>query len=218
MVIGPHSTTYSVCNGESEFKRGVQKRILTPGKVHVDVKRLKRDLKHHKTPPTHILEAYYSNNYVDLNMLDEFITYVRTNVHKHFKPLPPEWTIEHGFEVYYNHSRDTIPTKEALRKLFIEATTKPFNFNEFLKVTCFPKNEFYPKDLKEARCINGCSKYCKAFMAPIVHAIEMIVFKNTHFIKGLDEHQKAYRIAKKAANWSMFAGNDMTSLTNRVLS
>lgn len=210
MVVGPHSQTYSVCNGESEFKRGVIKRIVTPVKpCYRDVQNTKDMIEAHECPVGEF-QPILDDQYIDLDMLDDFVNYVRENVSKHFPPLDPGWNIHDGFETYIKHSRETVNQKEVIRNDF-NSMMQHFDDKAFRSVNCFPKNEFYAKDFKEARCINGCDPKCKAYMAPIVHAIERIVFRNTHFIKGLDEHQKAWRILKKSRGWSRFAANDMTS-------
>lgn len=212
LVVGPHSRTYSVCNGESEFKRGVLRRILTPVKPYLeDAAKVKHMIEANDPLLDEQTRAIYeSDKYIDLAQLNDFISFVRDNVAKHFPPLPPEWNINQGFDNYIKHSRETLNQKAVLTKNF-NSMMQNFNDKLFRSVNCFPKNEFYPKDGKEARCINGCDEMCKCYMAPIVHAIERIVFRNTHFIKGLDEHQKAWRILKKSRPWSRFASNDMTS-------
>lgn len=112
--------------------------------------------------------------------LRKFRMFVRHEMKKMFKPLPP--TTDVSFETWLADVDQKIERKCELQKCYEQYAETPLN--KIYKVKSFLKYEGYDK-YKYPRCILARSDYGKCLAGPWCKAMEKEVFSHKYFIKKI---------------------------------
>lgn len=202
VVYGPTTGQFiTVANSESNFKRGLIKRMIYGGN---------RQLLGHEI-----------DNPETISNRMEFFKWIKEIfIPTYISPLKPGYTFESSLEIWLKHcERYTIKTKENLRhlqRLILNGDYEakyhgPNDVMGLSVINCFIKSENYT-DVKEPRVISSCSQELKALLGGFYHLIDKHLINTTpFFVKGMNPHKITSKMEEMSKRWSCFMGSDYSS-------
>lgn len=196
LFYGIHTPQYhTVCNTPTNMKRGLIKRLLYGGKMHL-------------------------KEFGQSDLRKEYFSWSKKWIEENFTPLEAGYTFESALEAWLAHSeRYTLKTKDKLRKIQklilsgryeskLHGKGDPLGLKT---VKIFIKNENYP-EVKEPRIISPCSEELKALIGGFFHVLEEHLIHSTpFFVKTLNRGKIIKKINLLASRHSCFMGSDFSS-------